>query len=148
MANNYLTDIKKSNSRIERALQLLSETAVDTTQDREIFNLADRCATTTTCKEFGLLLYLYSIALLNYAEAEKTLTSIESTLHRTRGTRNHKQPTMRAFLKYRVTDLATRCSVCEERVANSIPILEYRRSAVLRIIRGQLCVTHYDSCRC
>ena len=146
--SNYLTDIKKSSNRIERALQLLSETSVDTTQDREIFNLLDKSAMTTPCKEFGRLVYLYSLALLNYAEAEKTLTSIETTLHKTRGTRNHTQPTMRAFLKFRVTDLATRCAACEERVANSLPILEYRRAAVQHIMRGQKCVTHYDRCRC
>lgn len=146
---NYLTSIKKSKARIERALSILSSVEVHAETDAKIHQRIDDTARTTLCPDFGLILFLYSTTLLGYAEIEKSMRHLDQSISRVRQSKSQAQPAMQAFLRYRTEDLARRCATQEHALSDILPVLDYRRSVLLSVMDERACGgSVYSTCEC
>lgn len=145
---NYLTSVNKSKARIERALTNLASVSVVAEQDNRILTRVDDVARVTPCKEFGMMLFLYSTTLLQYSELEKSMRHLDNSISRVRHSRSQAQPSLQAFLKYRTEDLALRCASKESALSDILPVLDYRRSVLLSVMDEQPCNSPYSTCEC
>ena len=145
---NYMTSITKSKARIERAITVLASVNVVADTDSKIYGRIDDTARATLCPDFGLILFLYSTTLLNYAEVEKTMRNLDQAISRVRQSKSQALPTMQAFLHYRTEDLARRCATQEHLLSDMVPVLDYRRTVLLSVMDERNCGSVYSTCEC